>query len=515
LPISATATITKQQISGTPPAWVKGTIYALNTQIGAPNGTIQQVTTAGTSFGAVWAAGTTYTTNQQVFDPYGNIQTATVGGTSGTSLPTNFAANMGSGVITQDNGVTWTCGGNVYPAFSATLNQTTTDNSVVWTCEGTNSVVNGYDAPIITPTLNGSILTLSFNEALKAPGTIVTDTYGTHFTYTAWVVVVTLNYSASAVSSVPVTTQSANWTSATAINTNLPMAINGAAVVTVAFTITGTITSGGLMQCQVSVDNVNWFAIAFTTPSTFGVSSTWAPSVGNFVAVADVAGFAYFRTILGSSIVGSGSVNVTQQTSALASQALVTIGQPVAGFLQATVSQATAANLNASVVGPTLTKGAQGSAGFSVQDLKDSGRTFVTFTATGIAGVTSEALISFSQNKGGTVTAGVSSYTITSGKTFRIQSIAVSVRAGAAAVPFSRCILRSNTAGATVVGSSVVFNCGEVFGISATTGVGGNEFINFPDGLEIAGNGTVSFGMSHLDQATTNILNVTICGYEY
>jgi hypothetical protein len=109
----------------------------------------------------------------------------------------------------------------------------------------------------------------------------------------------------------------------------------------------------------------------------------------------------------------------------------------------------------------------------------------------------------------------VTSYTITSGKTLRIQSINVSVRAAAAAVPFSRCILRSNTAGATVVGSNVVYNCGEVFGIAATIGVGGQEMINFPDGLEIAGNGTISIGMSHLDQATTNIINVTICGYEY
>src|SRR5271167_617809 len=351
LPASVTATITKQQTTGTPPAWVAGKVYALNTQIGAVNGTIQQVTTAGTSFSGAWAANTTYTTNQQVFDPYGNVQTATVGGTSGTSLPTNFAPNMGSGVVTQDNGVTWTCGGNVYPAFSATPTQTTADNSVVWTCEGTNSVTPTYDAPIITPTLSGSVLTLSFNEALKAPGATNTDAYGTVFTYTTWAVVVTLHYSASAVSSVPVTATTATWNSGTAINTNLPMAINGAATVTAAFTVTGTITSGGLVQCQVSVDNVNWFPIQFTTTSVFGTSSSWAPSVGSFIAVADVAGFAYFRTILGSTIVGSGSFTVVQQTSGLSSTALVTVGQPVAGALNATVAQGTAANLNATVVG--------------------------------------------------------------------------------------------------------------------------------------------------------------------
>src|SRR5208282_5448187 len=458
LPASVTATITKQQITGTPLAWVAGKVYALNTQIGAANGTIQQVTTAGTSLGTVWAANTTYTTNQQVFDPYGNIQTATVGGTTGTSLPSNFTPNMGSGTVTQDNGVTWTCGGNVYPAFSATPTQTTADNSVVWTCEGTNSVAPTYDAPIITPTLNGSVLTLSFNEALKAPGATNTDAYGTVFTYTTWAVVVTLHYSASAVSSVPVTATTATWNSSTAINTNLPMNINGAATVTVAFTVTGTITSGGLVQCQVSVDNVSWFPIQFTTTAVFGTSSSWAPSVGNFIAVVDVAGFAYFRTILGSAIVGSGSFLVAQQTSALSSTALVTVGQSNAGALLATVAQSgtwtvgvsaaqtiavtqataanlnatvvqgTAASLNATVVGTTLTKGTQGAAGFSVQELKDAGRTYVSFTATAAAGVTAEALLSLSQNKQGTVTAGVTSYTVTSGKTLRVTAISVSVK---------------------------------------------------------------------------------------
>jgi len=555
LPVSVTATITRQQISGTPPAWVAGKVYALNTQIGAANGTIQQVTTAGTSLGTVWTANTTYTTNQQVFDPYGNIQTATVGGMTGTSLPSNFTPNMGSGVITQDNGVTWTCGGNVYPAFSATPTQTTADNSVVWTCEGTNSVVPTYDTPIITPTLSGSILTLSFNEALKAPGATNTDAYGTIFTYTTWAVVVTLHYSASAVSSVPVTATTATWNSGTAINTNLPMSINGVATVTVAFTITGTITSGGLVQCQVSEDNVNWFPIQFTTTPTFGVSSTWAPSVGNFVAVLNVAGFAYFRSILGSTIVGSGSFTVVQQTSALPSQASVTVGQPVAALLQATavqgtaaslnatvvgtgtfavqaaqsgtytvgisaaqtiaVTQATAASLNATVVGTTLTKGTQGAAGFSVQELKDAGRNYVSFTATAAAGVTAEALLSLSQNKQGTVTAGVTSYTVTSGKTLRVTSISVSVKSAAAAIAFARLSLRHNTAGATIATSPVAYLIPEVNTNSATSGTSAWITVDIPDGIEFFGNGTQTIGLSHLDQATTNVLNVTVYGFEY
>jgi hypothetical protein len=230
---------------------------------------------------------------------------------------------------------------------------------------------------------------------------------------------------------------------------------------------------------------------------------------------------------LNATVVGSGNFTVVQPTGtnlhAVLDSGTTAVTQATGTNLHTvvdsgtitTVSAVTAITNAVTVTPPTLTKGTQGSTGFSVQNLKDAGRTFLTFTATAAAGVTSEALLSFSQNKGGTVTASVTSYVVTSGKIFRITAMTISVRAGAAAVPFSRCTLRSNTGGATTATSSVVFQCPEVFGISATSGVGGQVSINIPDGLEITGNGTLTIGMSHLDQATTNVLNVTICGFEY
>jgi hypothetical protein len=207
------------------------------------------------------------------------------------------------------------------------------------------------------------------------------------------------------------------------------------------------------------------------------------------------------------------SIPVAATLSAETSKVIGTVN--VAAAQTIAVTQATAANLNATIAPPTLTKGTQGATGLSTQDLKDAGRTYVTFTALAAAGVTSEALLSFSQNKQGAVTAGVTSYVVPSGKTLRITTITISVRAGAAAVPFARCILRHNTAGATIATSPVAFLCPEVFGISATIGVGGQIAVAVPDGLEFRGDGTQTIGMSHLDQATTNILNVTICGFEY
>jgi hypothetical protein len=292
------------------------------------------------------------------------------------------------------------------------------------------------------------------------------------------------------------------WTSATATNTTWTLPLNGQNNVQVGFVVSGTV-SAGVIAFQVSQDGANWLPIQGAQASAYNAVTSWNSTLGTSSFEFDTAGFAYLRVNLTTPITGSGTVTFIIQSSQVSLEPVPTVGQ------------SNAALLNATVVGTTLTKGTQGSTGFSVQELKDAGRTAVTLSATAVAGVTSETIFSLSQNKGGTVTTGVTSYTITSGKTLRIQNISVSVRAGAAAVPFSRVTLRSNTAGATIATSPVLVQCPEVFGISATTGVGGQMSMDIPDGLEIAGNGTVSIGLSHLDQATTNVINLTLTGYEY
>jgi hypothetical protein len=306
-----------------------------------------------------------------------------------------------------------------------------------------------------------------------------------------------------------VDSNSVTWTSSTTVNSTTQISIAGMSTTTVAIQQTGSVT-GGVMAFQVSTDGVNWFQVQGASPSGFGVNTLWGPAVGNIVMQFNVTGFNFFRTELTSVLTGTGSVNVVQQVGTLAIANLVTVGQPFGQFNHVTLDDSAGGNAVNTVV-----KGTQGARALTTQDIKDSGRSYLTLTATAAAGVTSETLFSLSENRAGTVTAAVTSYTITSGKTFRITAMTLSVRAGAAAVPFSRATLRSNTAGATVAGSAVVFQLPEVFGISATSGVGGQIAIDIPDGLEIVGNGTVSIGVSHLDQATTNVINFTLCGYEY
>lgn len=181
-------------------------------------------------------------------------------------------------------------------------------------------------------------------------------------------------------------------------------------------------------------------------------------------------------------------------------------GFPVVGYQTAGAS--------VPVNGPLLTKGTQGTNGFSVQELKDAGRTYVTLVATGVAGVTSEALFSFQQNKAGVVTQNVTSYMITSGKTLRIGGLYCANRDGAAAIAWTRATLRTNTAGATTATSTLIFGI-EAGGAGAVVGSVGTTEDTFPDGIEIAGNGTVSIGVTHLDSATTNLVTCTLVGYEY
>jgi hypothetical protein len=68
-----------------------------------------------------------------------------------------------------------------------------------------------------------------------------------------------------------------------------------------------------------------------------------------------------------------------------------------------------------------------------IRNKLDVGRTFVALGADGVTPAIAETVITFSQNKNGTITGSATSYTITSGKTLRIQAICPSFTAGAAA----------------------------------------------------------------------------------
>jgi hypothetical protein len=158
----------------------------------------------------------------------------------------------------------------------------------------------------------------------------------------------------------------------------------------------------------------------------------------------------------------------------------------------------------------SVVKGTQAAHALGVQDLKDSGRTYVTFILDNIAGVTTEALTTMTINKGGVVTTGTQ-YTVTAGKTFRVQAMIAAVLSGANnAAQSVRVRLRSAT---TVTVTSGIL-CSLMAGIQvALIGTVGNSTEFVADGLEIAGG--QQLGLSQIASATTASVAVCVVGFEY
>lgn len=162
---------------------------------------------------------------------------------------------------------------------------------------------------------------------------------------------------------------------------------------------------------------------------------------------------------------------------------------------------------------PTLTKGTQGSTGFSVQALKDAGRTYITLSAQLITGVTSEALATFTKNVNGTNTTGQTAYTITSGKTFRIQSLYVAISNSTTVA--NNCIYNVRVGGSVAASSPIVLSTAATAPVAVATSKGFFA-LGVPDGIDIPGNGTIQIGVSHLENVTTaSISSFTLTGYEY
>jgi hypothetical protein len=174
--------------------------------------------------------------------------------------------------------------------------------------------------------------------------------------------------------------------------------------------------------------------------------------------------------------------------------------------------------VNANLVAlPTLTKGTQGSTGMSVQELKDGGRTQVTLYVDSITTLTTEALATLNITKGVVVQSTATSYTVTAGKTLRIQHITVTMMNSAAGAVTVRLRLRSAASSISAT-SPVVSNLAT--GCPAVIAQAGYLLADFPDGLEIAGGTQIA--LSHLassvvtgNTATGAGVSFALVGYEY
>lgn len=169
---------------------------------------------------------------------------------------------------------------------------------------------------------------------------------------------------------------------------------------------------------------------------------------------------------------------------------------------------------NTAVTPPTLTKGTQGATGFSTQDLKDAGRVYTVFTATAVACVTTEALVSLTPYRDLTAGSAGTSHAVTSGKRLRLTSITLTVRATSTVAVHGLIRLRL-LAGTVLVGSPVHLSvgCGTGNITPAVIGHALSTTIPIPDGLELSG--TMQLGCTQLFSATSATIDVQISGFEY
>ena len=168
---------------------------------------------------------------------------------------------------------------------------------------------------------------------------------------------------------------------------------------------------------------------------------------------------------------------------------------------------------------PTLTKGTQGSTGFSVQPLNNAGRVALRFYAVAAAAgtTTTETAITLTKSADNGATSTAVSFVITSGKRFRITNIIVATRGNATAtIQTTTFNLRINTAGAVITSTTPIILSARS-ATPATASAWDRLQLDIGDGIEILGDGTIQFGITAAATYTTNAptWDVVIIGYEY
>lgn len=136
----------------------------------------------------------------------------------------------------------------------------------------------------------------------------------------------------------------AAWTSATADSTALPIATVGYEQVAISINPTGGTITGGTIIFEVSDDGgTTWYQASASELTGFAFDQSYALTASQQAWHMFVGGFTNARVRLHPQITGSGTINLRMQATAFPSRSTVAVGQ------------ATAANLNATVVPPSST----------------------------------------------------------------------------------------------------------------------------------------------------------------
>ena len=170
------------------------------------------------------------------------------------------------------------------------------------------------------------------------------------------------------------------------------------------------------------------------------------------------------------------------------------------------------ANDQSALAAPTLTKGTQGGTGFTVQNLKDAGRSRIVIAFEGTAPATADTLLTLVKKTDGSAAGGATSIAVAVNKRLRITCVTFSLRAGAAAAAFGTLTLRENPSGTVVLASPTWLRI-DLGNTENTVGAARSQVVPIPDGIEFSGSNQI--GVSLAAQATTNVASIELIGFEY
>lgn len=279
--------------------------------------------------------------------------------------------------------------------------------------------------------------------------------------------------------------------------------------------------TGTFFQATQPVSGTFWQATQpVSIAATVAISATALPLPSGAATETTLSGLNTKTPPLGQAAMAASSpvVIASNQSSIPVTGTFWQATQPVSGtFWQAT--QPVSGTIT--ITPPTLTKGTQGATGVSVQELKDAGRSCISMTAEFTFVQTAETLLTMTVSVDGAATSTFSSRTITSGKKFRLQSVTLAVEnLGSGTAPQRAYLrLRRNTAGATTASSALqaVWGC-----INSTATVKSGIVMDYevPDGMEMNGDGTATFGFTletpdWVTSTATGRAKITVLGFEY
>jgi len=164
-------------------------------------------------------------------------------------------------------------------------------------------------------------------------------------------------------------------------------------------------------------------------------------------------------------------------------------------------------------------KGTQGVSGLSVQSLKDSGRSqrAIYIDSFQIA-ATAETLLTASYSTDNAIATTGTSYSVTTGKTFRVQSISACLHSTTGNVTNVTAIVRLRCALGTALVTSPIQLIIPLGGIAAANQAGTPTVIEIPDGWEFVSGSGIGITVSCPGYVVTTaapLLSFVLRGYEY